>query len=70
MIRRQSHIFYLIIIAYNIAIVHCEAWDDNDSDAVYELSLPLLPRQFMQMTSDFGSGETSKIYLFNRKNTN
>jgi len=57
---------------YNIVIINCEIWDDNDPDTVSnipEASL-LLQSQNIMLTSDNGSGITGQIDLFINKNLN
>jgi hypothetical protein len=66
-IKRQLHIWYLIIITYNIVIVHCNIWDDDGLNVVSDVPDTLLRMLNMESTMD-GSGDTSKINLFIIKN--
>jgi hypothetical protein len=61
-IKRQLYSLYLIIITYNIVIIHCEILDDGDLDIVRDISDTILQMQYMQSDMD-GSGDTSKMNL-------
>ncbi len=61
-IKRQLYNLYLIIIAYNIGIIHCQIGDDGDLEIVTDISDTILQMQYTQTDMD-GSGDTSKMNL-------
>jgi hypothetical protein len=67
-IKRHLYSLYLIIIVYNILIIHCEIWNDDDNlGIVRDIPDTLLQMQYVQSMMD-GSGDTSKIKFFIIKN--